>query len=201
MRTVDKLWSHRRREILDIVRVHPGPTTGRVERRVRDRLIQGAIRQAEASLEGYAIREFDRLITGQTNRRRRPWIRRKGRMPWGKLEVFVNRFYHQLSSKNQVYVFWKRRHCLYVGQTKRDVLGGGGKWKASLWRDCTSLQMFSTNNERDLSKFECLAIHVLRPERNRYRPPQSYYRSRCPVHRRTLRLSQQLKRTFAFRKV
>ena len=201
--TVDDLWKARKKEILSLVPRGPGHPTNRLTRAKRDALRKQAQEQLIDYLKPVAVREFKRLVSASTNRRHRPPLNRKGRISHEgrkRMERFFDRFYRKLNSSNQIYVFWHKRKCVYVGQTKNNVLGGSGKWRRDVWRDSTHLQMFSTWNSRDLDKLECLGVDRWGPTHNRVKPPSTWHRSKCPVHKILYGVDRELKDTFALLK-
>ncbi len=165
-------------------------------------MIDEAVEEAQAALRGFAKREFENLVEERRNSRRRPWLRRKGRLGWTKIENFLQKISHGLRSTHHVYVFWNGDTCTYVGQTVGGGFGGGGKWRPEVWRNSTHFQIFTTAQKRNLNKLECLAIDRLGywPEYNNYKIPMEYYMSKCPVHGILEQLKLELRTIFAFKR-
>ncbi|QQG48743.1 MAG: hypothetical protein HY247_08420 [archaeon] len=201
-RSLDELFEFKKTELTRFLETPPGRPPNDLDRETRDALIEDALGRAEDALYPMAKSEFKSLTSGRTYARKRPRLNRNGPLSsdsWDRIGVFLDGFYDSLETSRQIYLFWRGNDCLYVGQTKNDVWGGGGKWRTDLWRECTHVQILSTDSKRDLGKLECLAVHVYRPKYNKYKPPIRYYGTRCPVHEVLSPIRSELETMFSLR--
>lgn len=199
---LDNLYNYKKIELTRFIETAPGRPPKPLDRETRDMLIEEAMANAEASLIPMAKGEFESLKSGRPYSRRCPAINANGpisKESWDEIKQILDGFYDSLDTSRQIYIFWDDDACLYVGQTKNDVRGGGGKWQSYLWREASSLQILSTWNRRDLGKFECLAVHIYKPKYNQYKPPIRYYGSKCPVHEIIDPLRVELREMFALK--
>lgn len=182
-----------------LVQYGRGRPPNRLERERRDKLIDATVNRAEESLLPLARKKFRGFRFRRTYRHKLP---RLGNGPLNQREVkpFLLRITNNLGSKNLVYVFWKGKTCLYVGQSAKGVAGGGGLWKEYFWRNGTRIEVFSSRNYRQLSALECLAGHLYDPKHSTYKPPKHPYDTPCPVHEKLKDLRYELRRTFALRR-
>ncbi len=119
---------------------------------------------------------------------RRSWHakRGKGRGVEVKRTAFNFWFDENVGSGPSIYVFWKKRVCIYVGKT----LGFGRRisshFEKAWFLPVTRVDVYAAAGRRALPALECLAIHRFQPRRNKFRAERQKWTKKCPlceVHR------------------
>lgn len=98
-------------------------------------------------------------------------------------------------SKDLVYVFWRRKKCVYVGRT-----GSGGSRPSShfnkKWCQVTRIDIYPTKSKSQTPKLECLAVHRFGPKVNDYRPSKRKWTKKCPLCEVHKHIEADLKKIF-----
>jgi hypothetical protein len=198
-KTLEEMWEIRERELVSALHRRGRPPNP-MNRDVRDELLERALDYAFDALRPVARREFNRLVCDKINSRPIPRVGTRGPLDWDTVEEFIGSL-PNMKSDYHVYVFWNDDDCVYVGQSGKGHWGGGNKWDDSgNWRYSTYLQVFATWQERNLNKFECLAIDRFRPWNNRNRPPDEPYHAKCPVHETLWYLEDEIRGSYLLRR-
>jgi hypothetical protein len=173
-RTLDDLWHRRTAELRALVvprgQGQPLKFTKAIRRKHTDSLLAQATR---ILLKREGKKEFDRVVECRRLRK----VRGRG------LDERFNRLIEWAEQKCSgpiVYVFWKRKKCLYAGK--------GTSWrrlrhykKSAYLLQATDLEVFCISGKSQLPKAECLATHLFRPRDYEIRPARKRWGKACPI--------------------
>jgi hypothetical protein len=161
----------------------PGPPLSMGRKHVRSAIASLQDLASDAWAHDLARTEFDRATEF-----RKSWHpkRGKGRGTDAKRDRFNEWFDEHLGPGPCIYVFWRGRHCVYVGKT-----GGSGRrisshFEKHWFASCTRVDVYVVSGRRALTALECLAIHRFQPLRNKFKAERRKWTRRCPlceVHR------------------
>ena len=183
-RELDRLYrkrTHWLRASVEGSRPGQPPTLSR--RTVRDSIERLQDLASDALAERLARREFETAVVA-----RKSWHpkRGKGRGSDRKREAFNRWFDERLGLGTYVYVFWRKRLCVYVGKTGRSGRRISSHFEKHWFSGVTRVDVYRVSGRRVLPALECLAIHRFRPARNKFRAERKKWTRSCglcAVHR------------------
>lgn len=123
----------------------------------------------------------------------------KGR-GWTKQRDYFDEWFNKTfpTQDELVYVFWKKRECLYVGRT-----GTGGSRPSShfekKWCQPTRIDIYPSRSKSHTPKLECLAVHHFEPRVNKYKPSKKKWTKKCPLCALHKHIETDLKKIFRIR--
>lgn len=194
-RTLEELFQERAHWLLNVLReprLGPPPKFGRKK---VDRAIESLQQLASDALAPKLARaEFAASVA----KRKRWHVKGWGRQ--GKRRLFNKWYDRHIPYKRCVYVFWNRRHCVYVGKTK----GGAGRPSShfdKFWFNGISrIDIYALRGKRSLPSIECLAIHRFQPRINKNKAQSSKWTKKCPLCRVHRDIKDELRSVFAMRR-
>ena len=123
----------------------------------------------------------------------------KGRGDDAKKAFFCDWYEDNIIYKNNVYIIWKRKKCLYVGRT----LNGKGRpqdhFSRKWFSNPTSIEIYSTSNWKEIPKLECLFWHRYNPIKNKNKPSIPTKAIPCPMCQITKYIRTEIKGIFNLR--
>lgn len=168
-------------------------------------LSRSHVRRAAATLQDLASEALaaklarDEFENGVLQRRSWHAKKGKGRGADAKRRSFNAWFDERLRPGTYVYVFWNRRHCVYVGKTARSGRRISSHFDKHWFGGVTRVDVHTARGRRILPALECLAIHRFQPTRNKFRAERRKWTKRCrlcTVHRM---IDQELRSIFRLR--
>jgi hypothetical protein len=143
-----------------------------------------------------AKREFERLV-----HEKRSWHpkRGKGRGVDNKRRRFKEWYSNEVATPTCVYVFWNGPKCVYVGRTE---LGSGrvtAHFEKAWFSAVSRIDIYMTSGHRGLAALECLATHRFRPTKNKARPAEKKWTSKCPLCKVHRDIESELRQLFRFK--
>lgn len=170
-RKLDQLWKRQTENLRSLIQPKPGKPLA-FTRATRNRLIAQLLELATQFL----LRRSARRTFQETYVKRRLFhLRGRGRLERG--ESLVT-FARSLSGPI-VYVFWKGKHCLYVGKGKKP--SRLVSHRKSYGREADSVEVYLVRSRTSLPKAECLATHMFAPRDLAIRPSRVAWGKKCPV--------------------
>lgn len=94
-----------------------------------------------------------------------------------------------------IYMFWKGNRCLYVG--RGDSPKRLRAYRKSYYLKATTLEVFRIQSKSQLSKAECLAVHLYEPKDNAIWPASRKWHKKCPVCNRLKKVEDELEWLFS----
>jgi len=175
---------------------HPGRRVSLSKGHVDNAVVRLQELASEVLAEKLARREFELGVRG-----RRSWHakRGKGRGVDAKRRSFNQWFDKHLGAGTFVYVFWRRRNCIYVGKTRRSGRRISGHFEKHWFGSVTRVDVYQTTGRRVLPALECLAIHRFQPARNKFKAEKRKWTRRCALCKVHRQINDELRRIFRFR--
>jgi hypothetical protein len=176
------------------------PTAGAAPHLTRKRIRKGIERLQDIALAYYLrSKAAKKLLDSYDDKRQWHSKKGKGYGARAKKKAFKRWYDRKISTKNYVYAFWNRQHCLYVGRT----LSGKGRptnhFDKYWFGSATRLDLFAFNGKRDVPRFECMLTHRWKPAYSRVTPASKKYYSVCPVCEGKSFIKKQVKLLFRLR--
>jgi hypothetical protein len=134
-------------------------------------------------------------------RRRKSWHAKKGkgRGSDAKKRSFNRWFDEHFKPGAYIYVFWRRRQCVYVGKTLRSGRRVSSHFEKHWFAGVTRVDLYSASGGRVLPALECLAIHRFRPSRNKFRAERRKWTRKCGLCLLHRRIDHELRSIFRLR--
>jgi hypothetical protein len=169
----------------------PVPTLNKERRERAIKRLQGIA--SEALAKRTAKQQFERSV-----KYKKAWPT-KGRGYENKLKECRDWAKDNIDQEaGKVYVFWRKRRCLYVGRT----IGRGSRpskhFKRRWFKNTTRIVVYMTPDKREVPRLECLAIHRFLPQeidkasREKWTPD-------CPLCRLHRKIKTEVRTIFRFR--
>lgn len=177
-----------------------GPRPGPPPSLRRSQVKRVAVRLQNLASEALAAKlARDEFEDGVLQRRSWHPKRGKGRGADAKRRSFNEWFDGQLGPGTYVYVFWKRRRCVYVGKTARSGRRISSHFEKFWFGGVTRVDVYSARGRRALSALECLAIHRFQPARNKFRAERRKWTKRCSLCTTHRLIDKELRSIFRLR--
>jgi len=103
------------------------------------------------------------------------------------------------AKKSFIYILWRGRNCLYVGQSTKGGRRFRGHHKFNPWARADRLEIRSPKNVRLLDFLECMSIHLYSPYYNEDLVRRQKGRSPCEICKKLEKVQSELEFTFALK--
>jgi len=175
-KTLDELWKRRTSKIRSLV-IHAGRgKRARFDRDIREKLLGDLLAlSTQILLKRKDIQDKFEKGFGETRYhkiRGRGYLNRyRNIYEWAKTEF---------PRDSLLYIFWKKRTCLYVGKAPSYLRLRAYK-KSKYLKEATRIQIRLVPSKSELARQECLAIHYYNPKDNKNKPPKQPWGKSCPI--------------------
>jgi hypothetical protein len=174
----------------------PGPRAVLSRRHVRKAIVRLQDLASEAWAQDLARDEFENATEFRCSWHPR---RGKGRGTDAKREAFNDWFDENVGPGHCVYVFWRNRHCIYVGKTAGSGRRISSHFDKFWFMLVTRVDVYAVSGKRALPALECLAIHRFQPLRNKFRAERRKWTRRCPLCQFHREIERELQTMFRLR--
>jgi hypothetical protein len=100
--------------------------------------------------------------------------------------------------KYLIYAFHRGAKCVYVGRSKQGLVRVLNQ-DEHFWRTASRVEVHVPRNGRDLAKLECLAYHLMHPNRADIKPASIRRHPHCPICSSQTQLKRELQDAFKLR--
>lgn len=183
-RLLDELWQRRTR---DLRRKVTGP--GKVPSKkfstgIRDKQVEKMLDAAyDALVRRLAKKEFNWVVADSHQRHLKGSIRDRFDRVWSLVKTRLK--------GPIVYAFWRGDKCLYVGKGKSPKRLRSYRMSVQL-READLLEVWEVPYLSELSRAECLAVHLFEPAHNENMPAQEKRARKCPICRELVKIENEL---------
>jgi len=199
-RIMDDMWERRQNQILQPLGIKSDGARKLWNKKTRDKKMNELMNLIEI----YLLDNNPRLNKEYFNSWKhlsKQHIRLKGTVDWKREDArnWVNDEIAKGAKKSFVYILWRGRKCLYVGQS---IIGGKrfrGHHRSNPWARADRLEIRSPKNVGLLDLLECMSIHLYCPSYNETLVRRQKGRSQCEICKKLGRVKKELKYTFAFK--
>jgi hypothetical protein len=105
----------------------------------------------------------------------------KGHGLSAKKRSFKKWYDEHIETKNNVYVFWKGKRCLYVGRTLNGKNRPTSHFEKHWFGTCTRVDVYGFYGKRNVPCFECMTTHKWYPQYSKITPAAKKYGRVCPI--------------------
>jgi len=197
---MDEMWERRENQILQPLGIKSDGARKRWDKKIRQKKIKELI----GLIEEYFIYKNPRLIRryfDSWEHLSKQYIRLKGTAD-RKREMardWLDNETAKGAKKSLVYILWKGRNCLYVGQSIKGGRRFRGHHKFNPWNRANRLEVLSPGNARLLDLVECMSIHIHCPYYNEGPVRRQKGRISCEICKKLEKVRTELKFTFALK--
>lgn len=188
------------RRASNLIRLLEKPKRG-ITKSIKKTHVRRAIKRlqklaSDALAKDLAKKEFENGV-----RKRKSWkvSITKG---WGyknKKKTFKKWYLNHINTRNCIYVFWKKRKCIYVGKT----VSGPGRITSHFvkrwFSGVTRIDVYESRGKRYLPALECIAIHRFQPKENASKAETKKWTRKCPLCEIHKNIEYELKSIFRLR--
>lgn len=103
---------------------------------------------------------------------------------WGrdeKKKLFKEKYDNKIKFKNCIYVFCNQNKALYVGRTVNGKGRPSSHFTDTRCIGTTNIKIYPTSKLSYVPRLECLAWHILKPNKNKNAPSKPKWSKKCPI--------------------
>jgi hypothetical protein len=197
--TLDRLYRRRTAELRRLLTRKPGPiqtiTKERRERKIRQ--LQEIASKALA--RKIAKKRFKTLTLPRKTWRTKGWGEAEKKRKFRKWVREKLSYRQSLAKRGKIYVFWKKRNCLYVGRTRRSGSRPSQHFKRGWFSGTTRIDVYLARQKKSTPLLECLAVHRYRPTKNKVKAATENWTPKCPLCAIHKKIGTELRKIYRFR--
>jgi len=197
---MDDMWERRQNQILQPLGIKSGGARKLWNKEMRNKKVNKLMN----IIEEYLVDKNPRLKRKYFNSWEylsKQYIRLKGTVDWKREDAkdWIDDENARGAKKRFIYILWRGRKCLYVGQSIQGGKRFRGHHKSNPWARADRLEIRSPTNVRLLDFLECMSIHLYSPFYNETLVRRQKGRTQCEICEKLDKVQSELESIFTFK--